>query len=763
MKKKALHSPSYFVPVGENPERMFAWKKYDCEIRNRKGEVFFSMKNVEAPAHWSQLAVDIAASKYFRKLGVPKTGHEKSVRQLTERVVKAVTRSALSQGGYFANKKDAEIFAKELKYILLSQRGAFNSPVWFNAGLWESYKIKSPSEHFAWDEKKKAIIATQNAYERPQCSACFIQSADDSIEGIFELAKTEAKLFKYGSGTGSNFSKIRSRFEMTGAGGMSSGLISFLEVLDKGAGAIKSGGTTRRAAKMVVVDIDHPEVLDFIDWKMREEQKAHMLIAAGLSAEFEGEAYRTVSGQNSNNSVRVTDAFMKAVDARKDWKLIARSSGKTIRTLPAAEVWKKITHSAWVCADPGVQFHTTINKWHTCPNTDPIYSSNPCSEYMFLDDSACNLSSINLVKFLNEDGSYDFESFIHTARTLFVAQEILVDYASYPTEQIARNSHDYRPLGLGFANLGSLLMRKGIAYDSDEGRAWAGALSALLSGVAYLTSSEMARAKGPFAGFKKNRAPMLKVMKMHAQAVGKIDWSHLPEGLEKAAKNLWKGVVYNGGQHGFRNSQATVIAPTGTIGLLMDCDTTGIEPDFSLVKFKKLSGGGEIQIVNNAVPEALRTLNYTPQEITAIMKYIEEHNTLMGCDQIRNEDLPVFDCATGVIGQRVLSAESHVKMMAAVQPFISGAISKTVNLPNTATEEEISNIYFLAWKLGVKAVAVYRDGSKQSQPLNMRKTTKPQEGFVPNFTMKCPECGSDTVLTSGCYRCPNCGTTVGCA
>ncbi|UOF02688.1 vitamin B12-dependent ribonucleotide reductase [Bdellovibrio reynosensis] len=763
MKKKALHSPSYFVPSGENPERMFAWKKYDCEIRNRKGEVFFSMKNVEAPAHWSQLAVDIAASKYFRKLGVPKTGHEKSVRQLTERVVKAVTASALSQGGYFANKKDAEIFAKELKYILLSQRGAFNSPVWFNAGLWESYKIKSPSEHFAWDEKKKTIIATQNAYERPQCSACFIQSADDSIEGIFELAKTEAKLFKYGSGTGSNFSKIRSRFEMTGAGGMSSGLISFLEVLDKGAGAIKSGGTTRRAAKMVVVDIDHPEVLDFIDWKMREEQKAHMLIAAGLSSEFEGEAYRTVSGQNSNNSVRVTDAFMKAVDARKDWKLIARASRKTIRTIPAAEVWKKITHSAWVCADPGVQFHSTINKWHTCPNTDQINSSNPCSEYMFLDDSACNLSSINLVKFLNEDGSYDFESFIHTARTLFVAQEVLVDYASYPTEEIARNSHDYRPLGLGFANLGSLLMRKGIAYDSDEGRAWAGALSALLSGVAYLTSAEMARAKGSFAGFKKNRAPMLKVMKMHAQAVGKIDWSLLPEGLEKAAKNLWKGVVYNGGQHGFRNAQATVIAPTGTIGLLMDCDTTGIEPDFSLVKFKKLSGGGEIQIVNNAVSEALRTLNYSPQEITAITKYIEEHNTLMGCEQIRNEDLPVFDCATGVIGQRVLSAESHVKMMAAVQPFISGAISKTVNLPNTATEEEIGNIYFLAWKLGVKAVAVYRDGSKQSQPLNMRKTTKPQEGFVPNFTMKCPECGSDTVLTSGCYRCPNCGTTVGCA
>lgn len=754
MKKQPLYSPSYFVKAKINAESLFRWKKVDCEIRNSKGEVFFAMKNVEAPEAWSQLAVDIAASKYFRKVGVPGTRHERSVRQLVQRVVNAVRGTALNQGGYFANRKAADKFAEELKFILLSQRGAFNSPVWFNAGLWESYKINSPSEHFAWDEKAGEIQATHNAYERPQCSACFIQSVDDSIEGIFDLAKTEAKLFKYGSGTGSNFSKIRSRYELTSAGAYSSGLLSFLEVLDKGAGAIKSGGTTRRAAKMVVVDIDHPEVLDFIDWKMREEMKAHLLIAAGLSPDFEGEAYRTVSGQNANNSVRVTDQFMKAVEHEGPWKLKARITGKTLRELPAAEVWQKISHAAWMCADPGLQFHTTINKWHTCPNSGVIHSSNPCSEYMFLDDSACNLASINLVKFLNDDGSFDFEAFIHTARTLFVAQEILVDYSSYPTAQIARNAHDYRPLGLGFANLGSLLMRQGIPYDSDEGRAWAAGLTSLLTGVAYLTSAEMARAKGAFVGFRKNKAVMLKVMGLHDKALKGVDWSYLPEGLQKAVKTLWKGILFNGRKYGFRNAQATVVAPTGTIGLLMDCDTTGIEPDFSLIKNKKLAGGGEVQIVNQAVEVALQALGYSDQEQMEISKYIEQHNSVVGCAQLHPEDVPLFDCASGPKGQRVLSPESHLKMMAAVQPFISGAISKTVNLPNSATEEDISRIYIMAWRLGLKAVAVYRDGSKQSQPLNVHQ-------FDPG--MKCPECGGDTVLTSGCYRCPNCGTTVGCS
>jgi ribonucleoside-diphosphate reductase alpha chain len=763
MKNQTLHSTSFFVPAGKNPESMFKWKKVHCEIKNRKGEVFFDMKNVEAPEGWSQLAVEIAASKYFRKSGVPKTQHEKSVRQLVDRVVTAIAASALKQTGYFKTKKEADIFKNELKYILLSQRAAFNSPVWFNAGLFEAYKIVSPSEHYAWDAKKKSIQPTKNAYERPQCSACFIQSVDDSIDGIFELAKNEARLFKYGSGTGSNFSTLRSKYEPLNSGGHSSGLISFLEVLDRGAGAIKSGGTTRRAAKMVVVDIDHPEVLDFIEWKMNEEHKAKLLIEAGLSADFEGEAYRTVSGQNANNSVRVTDQFMKSVQNVKPWKLLARVSGKVIREVPSVDVWNKINHAAWMCADPGIQFHDTINKWHTCPNTDEIRSSNPCSEYMFLDDSACNLASINLVKFLNADGSFDFESFIHTARTLFVAQEVLVDYSSYPTAKIAQHSHDYRPLGLGFANLGSLLMRKGIAYDSDEGRAWAGSITSLMTGVAYLTSAEMARAKGAFAGFKKNRVPMLNVMKMHEKALNKISWKHLPDGLDKAARNLWKAVVYNGGKFGFRNAQASVVAPTGTIGLLMDCDTTGIEPDFSLIKLKKLVGGGEIQIVNQSVKPALQVLDYEESQIESVLAFIAEHNTLVGCPEIKQEHLAIFDCANAAPGGRVLSAESHVTMMAAVQPFISGAISKTVNLPNSATEADISRIYFLAWELGLKAVAIYRDGSKLSQPLNVKKKNSEGASAAPKFTMKCPECGSDTVLTSGCYRCPNCGTTVGCA
>lgn len=772
MSKKNLHFPNYFLPSTKDPFRSVAWKKVQCEIKNRQGEVFFSMKNVEAPAEWSQLAIDIAASKYFRKAGVPGRGHENSVRQMIARVVQAITNSGLKQKNYFGSAKEAKSFANELTYILLTQRGAFNSPVWFNAGLWESYKIKSASEHFAWSEKNKRIRPTQNAYENPQCSACFIQGVDDSIEGIFRLAQTEAKLFKYGSGTGSNFSGLRSKYEELNSGGYSSGLISFLEVLDKGAGAIKSGGTTRRAAKMVCVDIDHPEVLDFIEWKMKEEQKAHALIAAGYSADFEGPAYRTVSGQNANNSVRVTDSFMKMSLTDKDWSLRSRVTKKSMRKVPASLVWQKIVHSAWVCADPGVQFHDTINKWHTCPQTDEIRASNPCSEYMFLDDSACNLSSINLVRFLNPDGSFDFEAFVHTARILLTAQEILVDYSSYPTQKIAQNSHDYRPLGLGFANLGSLLMRKGIPYDSEAGRAWAGALTALMSGVAYLTSTELARAKGPFAGFKKNKAAMLKVMKMHEAHLKGIDYSFLPDNIQPVLKNLWKGVIYNGQKFGFRNAQATVIAPTGTIGLLMDCDTTGIEPDFSLSKFKKLVGGGEIQIVNQSVEVALRTLKYSSEQIQKIQKYIELNNSVQNCPDLLPEHKPVFDCASGPHGQRVLSPESHVKMMAAVQPFISGAISKTVNLPNSASEKDISDIYFLAWKLGLKAVAVYRDGSKQSQPLNTKLTDEKEKqeyakpvkpAYVPNFTMKCPDCGSDTVLTSGCYRCPNCGTTVGCS
>ncbi len=711
------------------------------------------MKNVESPEAWTQMAVDIAASKYFRKKGVPRTGCETSIKQLVQRVVGTLKISGIQQG--HLSKKEATHFAEELKSILYSQRAAFNSPVWFNVGLHQAYKIKSPSHHWAWDFKKKRIRAYDDAYERPQASACFIQKIDDSIEGIFELAKTEAKLFKYGSGSGTNFSSLRSRYEELGSGGTSSGLMSFLDVLDRGAGAIKSGGTTRRAAKMVIVDIDHPEIEDFISWKKNEEEKAKMLIAAGLSPEFEGPAYKTVSGQNANNSVRVTDKFMKAVEKNEDFALRARVGKKVLRTIPAPSLWKEIAESAWACADPGVQFHDTINSWHTCPKTEEIRGSNPCSEYMFLDDSACNLASLNLVKFWNVKTGFDFAGFLHTARIVFLAQEILVDEASYPTERIAQNSHDYRPLGIGFANLGSLLMRMGIAYDSDEGRAWAGALAALLTGQAYLTSAEMAGQLGPFAGYSKNKTMMLKVIKKHQAAVKKINFSVLQnKELPKILQELWKNVLHCGQRFGFRNAQASVIAPTGTIGLMMDCDTTGIEPEFSLVKTKKLTGGGVLQIVNSAVRDSLLKMGFSESESHLVLEKILERNSVVGLTELSAEQQKIFSCA---IGDQALSPESHLKMMAAVQPFVSGAISKTVNLPSSSTREDITDIFWRAWKMGLKSVAIYRDGSKQSQPLN-RKVSDIPEGF-----QKCPECGGATELHSGCYRCKNCGFSLGCA
>lgn len=772
MAKKKLHSlvfAEHFTKRTKPAETMFRWKRRDCLIRDRRGGIFFQMKNVEAPENWSQLAVDIAASKYFRKKSKSFRG-EHSIKQMVQRVVDAVVKAGERQGGIFADKKQAEIFANELKYILYSQRAAFNSPVWFNVGL-DRYGIVSQSQHFAWDEKSKSVKKIENAYERPQCSACFIQSVDDSLESIFDLAKTEAKLFKYGSGSGTNFSRLRSKYEpLFSASGTSSGLISFLEVLDRGAGAIKSGGTTRRAAKMVCVDLDHPEVLDFIDWKMKEEKKAHVLIAAGYEADFEGEAYRTVAGQNANNSVRIPNSFMKALAQDGEWSLKARMGGKKVQTLPAQSVWARITHAAWMCADPGVQFHDTINEWHTCPESAEIRASNPCSEYMFIDDSACNLASINLAKFLTPEGDFDFMSFMHVARVMFVAQEILVDYSSYPTAKIAENSHHFRPLGLGFANLGSFLMRKALPYHSEEGRAWASAITSLMHGTAYWTSSQLALSRGPFAGYAKNKKPMLKVLRKHAHALEQVPWALLPESFQTTCKDLWADVLDQGAKQGFRNAQATVIAPTGTIGLLMDCDTTGIEPDFSLVKFKKLVGGGEMRIVNQSVPLALRALGYSEDEIARIVSYVSEHSSIEGAPGLKPEHLPVFDCASAAPGSRALPPESHILMMAAVQPFVSGAISKTVNMPTSASEKDISEIYLQAWKLGLKAVAVYRDGSKKSQPLNQKKEDiaesqehPPELDEVANWTMKCPDCGSDTVLTSGCYRCPNCGSTVGCA
>ncbi len=773
MKKKSLNQISYFVPSTKKAQEIIEFKKFDSLISNQKGETVFSMKGIEAPAEWSQVAVDVVASKYFRKTGVSLLQKsEKSVRQLVDRVVDSVVAAGLSQSGFFQDKKAAGVFKEELKYLIYSQRASFNSPVWFNVGLWEKYKIKSESQHYYWDLKKKKVLPLKNVYEHPQCSACFIQKVGDSVEEIFELAKTEARLFKFGSGTGSNFSSLRSKYEQTSSGGHSSGLISFLEVLDKGAGAIKSGGTTRRAAKMVVLDADHPEVLDFIDWKSKEESKARALLAAGFSGGMDGDAYRTVSGQNANNSIRLSDEFMKALDKKSDWALRNRSNGKVYKKIKAEELMNKMSESAWACAEPGVQFHSTINKWHTCANTEPINASNPCSEYMFLDDSACNLASINLVKYLNLDGTFDFEAFVHSIKTLITAQEILVDYASYPTEKIALNSHNYRPLGIGFANLGSLIMRMGYSYDSPEGRAWASLLTSIMTGVAYYTSAEIAGIKGAFPAYKKNSTSMLKVIQQHRGALKNISWDLLPQGISSFVQELWKGVYYLGEQQGYRNAQVSVIAPTGTIGLMMDCDTTGIEPEFSLIKYKKLSGGGTLKLVNQSVEEALIVFDYSPEQVVEILKYIHEYNSVEGAPHLKTSHYSVFDCANAEAGKRYLRPEGHLLMMAAVQPFISGAISKTVNLPKTATVEDVKNVFLMSWKLGLKAVAIYRDGSKEAQPLNLKEGTKKTAESLSkkhelttstDFRMTCPDCGSETVLESGCFRCPNCGTTAGCS
>lgn len=756
MAKKGLSIPPLFTK-GRKAQSLFSWRKFDALIKEPSGRVHFSLKNVEAPDGWSQLAVEIAASKYFRRGALLKGRAEKSVRQLADRVVDAIAASGRKQKS-FATLVDEKNFAEELRFLLWSQRAAFNSPVWFNCGLWEKYGADSEGEQWAWSSKKRAVVRFDNPYERPQVSACFIQSIEDSIEGIFELAKTEARLFKYGSGTGTNFSSLRSRYEELHSGGTSSGLISFLEVLDKGAGAIKSGGTTRRAAKMVVVDVDHPEIEDFVDWKFREEEKAKTLISAGYPSDFEGPAYKTVSGQNANNSVRVTDRFLKAVKSGSTWSLRARVGGKVIRTVQARELWAKMARAAWACADPGVQFHDSINRWHTCPADGPIRGSNPCSEYMFLDDSACNLASLNLVKFFDEDtGEFLLAEYLHAVRVIFIAQEILVDHASYPTRRIAENSRRFRPLGIGFANLGSLLMRNGWSYDSEEGRSWAAVLASLMTGMAYSVSAEMAVLKGPFEGFRRNRASVLKVLGRHAKASARL---RVPPGGEealRAQKVLWKDVLARAGKVGVRNAQASVVAPTGTIGLLMDCDTTGIEPDFALMKTKKLAGGGELLLVNRSVRPALRRLGYSEDRIRDIEAWIERTNSIQGAPGLRPEHAPVFACATG---DGALRAEAHLLMMAAVQPFISGAISKTVNLPSSATVQDIERTFLRAWELGLKSVALYRDGSKGAQPLSARAASVAD---VPDGFKKCPECGSATELHSGCYRCPNCGFTLGCA
>lgn len=719
-----------------------AWKRIDCRIQDPTGKVFFEMKQVEAPAEWSQLAVEIAASKYFRKKGVPRTGSERSVRQMIDRVVLGLEKALLSQK-YFS-KSEAKLFGEELKALLILQAGSFNSPVWFNFGLRESYAIESPHQSWGWDSKKNKVVQWREAYAHPQVSACFIQSVNDSLESIFQLVKTEALLFKYGSGSGTNFSNLRSKYEELEGGGTSSGLISFLEVLDRGAGSIKSGGTTRRAAKMVVVDVDHPEVEDFISWKKREEKKAQALIEAGYSSGMDGEAYRTVAGQNGNNSVRVTDKFMKAVRDDQSWVLRDRLSGRAQRTLPARDLWRQIARASWECADPGLQFHDSINRMNPVSKSGTFRASNPCSEFMFLDDSACNLASLNLTRFWDgASGQFDFSSYAEAARLFLIAQDALIDHAGYPTEKIALNSHRFRPLGLGLAGLGALLMRMGIPYDSDTGRAWAAGLTALLTGTAYATSIELAKKLGPFPEFKKNQQSFVKVLKSHQGALRKIHWKGLPAEARSLVHDTWRDLPERAGKMGVRNAQVTLIAPTGTIGLVMDSDTTGIEPEYSLLKIKKLAGGGEVQILSQSIQASLRRLGYSTKMIEAIQKHAEKFGSLKSCRDLKAEHQAIFATAQD------LSPESHLLMMAAVQPFLSGAISKTVNLPSSASVEDIERIHFKAWELGLKSIAIYRDGSKNFQPLRSNP--------------KCPECSGETELVGSCWRCSHCGFVMGCS
>ncbi len=697
------------------------WEKRDASITTASGDIIFEMKNVDVPEPWSQLATNIAASKYFRKAGVPgKKGHESSVKELILRVTETIAAYG-QKNGYFASDEDEENFRLDLQWLLLHQHGAFNSPVWFNIGLFHQYGITGNGSNHAWDGKN-SFIKVDNQYERPQGSACFIQSVEDDLESIFELAANEANLFKYGSGTGSNMSCLRGANEKLSGGGQSSGLLSFLKVLDSAAGAIKSGGTTRRAAVMRCLDIDHPEVMDFIDWKVKEEAKAQALIAQGYSSDFNSDAYATVSGQNSNNSVRLSDAFMKAVENDGEWQTINRTTGDVHETHKARDVYQKICEATWSCADPGIQYDTIINNWHTCSNSAPIRASNPCSEFMFVDDSACNLASLNLEKFFHE-GAFDITGFKNACRIFLVAQDILVDFSSYPTERIARNSHEFRPLGLGYANLGTLLMLSGFPYDSKNGRAIAGLVTAIMTGHAYEVSSEMAKKIGPFKRFEENNEVMCSVMEKHQAALKnefyQISDNKLVDTLGKAAEKCWKNVVEQGRKNGFRNSQVTVLAPTGTIGLLMDCATTGVEPAFSLVMWKKLAGGGVIPMVNQSVPKVLASLGYDDAQILSVKKHIESTSTIEGAEDVSNEHMAIFDCAMpGGNGVRLIAPMGHVKMMAAIQPFISGAISKTVNMPNQSTVEDISSVYMDSWKLGLKAIAIYRDGSKGSQPLS---------------------------------------------
>src|SRR5471030_1369320 len=834
---KGLKVGRYFSKEGTNVYDLFKYEKRSSVIRNPSGDAVFEMNYVEVPVSWSQVATDILAQKYFRKAGVPladgTTGSEKSIKQVAHRMANCWKDWGVRYG-YFASKKDADIFYDEIVYTITGQLAAPNSPQWFNTGLHTSYGITGkPQGHYFVDPLTEKLERSSSAYERPQPHACFILSVEDDLVndgGIMDLWVREARIFKYGSGVGTNFSKIRGESEKLSGGGYSSGLMSFLKIGDRAAGAIKSGGTTSRAAKMVCLDLDHPEIEGFVNWKVEEEKKVAALIAAGYSSDYEGEAYRTVSGQNSNNSVRIPNSFFNALADEKDWGLTSRMTGKVIKSIPSQKLWDDIAFAAWACADPGVQFDSTINEWHTCPEGGRINASNPCSEYMFLDNTACNLASINLAHYFDpKTRVFDVKGFEHACRIWTIVLEISVLMAQFPSKEVAQLSYDYRTLGLGYANLGSALMVNGIPYDSDKARAIGGAITAIMTGTAYATSAEMAREMGPFRMYGLNKHHMLRVMRNHRYAAYNstenfegleihppgIDQKDCPDYLLSAACNAWDKAVEMGEKYGYRNAQTTVIAPTGTIGLVMDCDTTGIEPDFALVKFKKLSGGGYFKIINQAVPEALSNLGYKEHEVSAIVNYakgsaslkgsphinvdtlkakgftndelekldkglvsafeisfafniwslgeeclkrlgitsdqynasdfnvlrslgftkkqIAEANeyicgtmTLEGAPYLKTEHYPIFDCANkcGAKGERYIHAHGHIKMMAAAQPFLSGAISKTINLPNEAKVDEIKDCYDLSWTLGLKANALYRDGCKLSQPLSTKSDKK---------------------------------------
>ena len=682
----------------KSPFDAVEWEKRTALIGNEKGVTIFRQEDVEVPKTWSQTATNIVASKYFHgKMGT--ADRETSVRQLISRVANTIVHWG-EQGGYFADPASRDAFRDELTHLLVEQKMAFNSPVWFNVGV----------------------------QPKPQCSACFINSVKDDMGSIMDLAKTEGMLFKWGSGTGTNFSTLRGSKETLSGGGIASGPVSFMKGFDAFAGVIKSGGKTRRAAKMVILNIDHPDIVEFIECKRKEERKAHVLIEQGYDSSIDGDAYGSIFFQNANHSVRVTDDFMRAVVEDKDWWTKNVHDGQPVDKLRARDLMMKIADSTWHCGDPGMQYDTTVNRWHTCKSTARINASNPCSEYMFLDDTACNLASLNLMKFVTSSGQFDVPAFKHAVDVTITAQEILVDNASYPTPKIGENSHNFRPLGLGYANLGALLLSMARPYDSPEGRDMAGAVTALMCGEAYAQSARIAERMGAFPGYEANREPMLDVIRMHREAIRGIQPEHVQPELFLAAQESWDTALHHGENFGFRNSQVTVLAPTGTIGFMMDCDTTGIEPDLALVKYKKLVGGGLIKIVNNTVPQALMKLGYTPEQSSEIVSYIDKNGKIEGAPYLKEEHLPVFDCSLAPQGGgRSIRWTGHVKMMAAAQPFLSGAISKTINMPEESTVKDIMNAYIESWRLGLKAVAIYRDNSKRSQPLSAAKDAKKEE------------------------------------